>query len=346
MSPKSTLLTQLVFLAVFFLFPSLVARAQTASSSYSSSLNAPSLNAPSLNAGSSNAPSNSPSNSIFGASPVPPPAEDTPSAASDTCSLKHLGKCVEDVGHDQIGIWTSPFHAELRDAEWILPLAGATAVAIHYDGQAQANLGVDQTRIDASNAFSNAAFYGSLASDAGMYIFGVTTHNDHLAETGRLGAEAVADASIMVEGLKLITNRQRPSEGNGQGDFWPNGTRSYEWDGSFPSEHAAAMFALARVISGEYRSKRVAFAAYALAAAVSASRVTARDHFPSDVIVGGAIGYLVGSYVGYHRASDSGTSELFFAPVVDQSTRTYGLEIQFVPNDAPSSIGKFIHRLE
>lgn len=304
MSPKSNLLTQLVLLAVFFLFPSLIARAQTT-----------------------------------------PSLEDVPSGTSNTCSLKHLGRCLKDVGQDQLGIWTSPFHAEWRDAGWILPLAGATAVAIHYDAQAQSNLGVDQTRIDASNTFSNAALYGSLAGDAGMYIFGVTTHNDHLAETGRLGAEAVADASIVVEGLKLVTNRQRPNEANGHGDFWPNGTRSYEWDGSFPSEHAAAMFALARVISGEYRSKRVALAAYALAAAVSASRVTAREHFPSDVIVGGAIGYLVGSYVGYHRASDSGTSELFFSPVVDQSTRTYGLQIQFAPNDA-SSIGKLIHHLK
>jgi membrane-associated phospholipid phosphatase len=107
-------------------------------------------------------------------------------------------------------------------------------------------------------------------------------------------AEAVADASLVVEALKLATNRERPNEGNGQGGFWPHGTRSYGLDGSFPSEHAAASFALARVIASEYQSKPVQVAAYAFALAISASRVTARQHFPSDVLVGGTFGYLIG----------------------------------------------------
>ena len=73
----------------------------------------------------------------------------------------------------------------------------------------------------------------------GLYFLGLGTHNGHLAETGRLGAEAVVDASLVAAALKLATNRERPNEGNGQGGFWPHGTRSYELDGSFPSGHAA-----------------------------------------------------------------------------------------------------------
>jgi len=93
------------------------------------------------------------------------------------------------------------------------------------------------------------------------------THNEHLAETERLGAEAVADASILVEGLKLATNRERPNEGIGQGGFWPHGTCSYGLDGAFPSGHAAASFALARAIASEYPSKPIQVAAYAFALA-------------------------------------------------------------------------------
>lgn len=104
------------------------------------------------------------------------------------------------------------------------------------------------------------------------------------------------------------------------------------------------MFALARVVSGEYPSKRVALAAYLLAAAVSASRVTARDHFPSDVLVGGAIGYLVGSYVGYHRASNSGAASVFLTPVVDQTTRTYGLQVQLTGEGGLRSFARAIRR--
>src|SRR3989454_10826683 len=72
-------------------------------------------------------------------------------------------------------------------------------------------------------------------------LFPYTTlfRSEHLAETGRLGAEAIIDSLLVVNALKLATNRERPNEGNGQGGFWPHGTRSYEVDGSFPSGHAA-----------------------------------------------------------------------------------------------------------
>jgi len=264
-----------------------------------------------------------------------------------TCGIKHFGQCLKDVGHDQAGIWTSPLRVSSDDAIWLVPFAGATGVALHYDAQAQQDLGIDKTRIDASDTFSNAGLYGSLAGDAGLYFLGVATHNDHLTETGRLGAEAVADASIVVEGLKLATNRQRPNEGNGQGDFWPHGTSSYEWDGSFPSEHAAATFALARVIASEYPSKRIQLAAYAFALAISASRVTAREHFPSDVLVGGTLGYLIGGYVIRHHASGGPPSSLFITPLVEQSTRTYGLRVEFTPGRVNlTKAERFIGRLD
>jgi hypothetical protein len=57
-----------------------------------------------------------------------------------------------------------------------------------------------------------------LGGAAGLYFLGLGTHNEHLAETGRLGAEAVIDSLLVVEALKLATNRERPNEGNGQGD--------------------------------------------------------------------------------------------------------------------------------
>jgi membrane-associated phospholipid phosphatase len=240
----------------------------------------------------------------------------------------HLGQCLKDIGHDQFGIWTSPLRITPRDAIWLVPFAGATAVALHYDAQALQNLGIDQIRIDRSNTIS--AFgspYATFGGAAGLYFLGLGTHNEHLAETGRLGAEAVADASLVVEALKLATNRERPNEGNGQGDFWPHGTRSYGLDGALPSGHAAASFALARVIASEYPSKPVQLAAYAFALAISASRVTARQHFPSDVLVGGTFGYLIGGYVVRHHAGEDLSAGISFVPVMDLPTHTFGASI-------------------
>jgi membrane-associated phospholipid phosphatase len=264
-----------------------------------------------------------------------------------TCGIKHLGQCLKDVGHDQAGIWTSPFRLSPKDGFWLVPFAGATGVALHYDAQAQQELGIDKSRIDTSNRISNfGSPYATFAGASGLYFLGLASHNDHLSETGRLGAEAIADASLVVEAMKLATNRERPNEGNGQGGFWPHGTRSYELDGSFLSGHAAASWALARVIASEYPSKPVQFAAYAFALAISASRVTGRQHFPSDVLVGGTFGYLIGGYVVRHHAAGNESSTFFILPIADQSTRTYGVQVDFTPSERDLvKIGRVIGRL-
>src|SRR5215469_3540189 len=270
------------------------------------------------------------------ASSFPEPEEQSTPPSSPqaqlTCGVTHLGQCLKDLGHDQAGIWTSPLRLHPEDALWLVPFGAATGVAIHYDAQAQQELGIDQTRIDASSAFSDFGLYGSIAGAAGLYFLGSAKHNDHLAETGRLGAEAIVNSLLVVDALKLATNRERPNEGNGKGGFWPHGTRSYETDGSLPSGHAAATFAFARVLASEYPSKRVQLAAYLFAAAVSASRVTAREHFPSDVLVGGTFGYLIGGYVVRHHAAENVDSGFSFIPVVDTSTHTFGANIALRPD--------------
>lgn len=248
------------------------------------------------------------------------------------CALRHLGQCFKDIAHDQAGIWTSPLRMKSRDFLWFAPFAAGTGIALHYDAQAQQELGFDQTRIDVSSTLSDVGLYGSIAGTAGVYLLGAATHNDRLTETGRLGEEAIVNSLLVAEALKLATNRERPNEGNGRGGFWPHGTRSYETDGSFPSAHAAASFALARVIAYEYPSKPIQVAAYAFALAISTSRVTAREHFPSDVFVGGTFGYLIGGYVVRHRAQEYIDSGLSLAPVIDLPSHSFGATIELRPD--------------
>jgi len=237
---------------------------------------------------------------------------------------------LKDIAKDQAGIWTSPLRIRSRDLFWLAPFAGATAVAIHYDARAQEELGIDQTRIDTSNAISQlGATYTVLGEAGALYAIGRFTHNDHLAETGRLGAEAIIDATLVSEGLKLATNRERPDEGNGTGGFWPHGTRSFS--DSFPSGHAIESWAFARVIASEYPNKLTQVGVYAFATAISISRVTSRRHFPSDALVGSVLGYLIGGYVVRHHAAEYVDSGFSFIPVVDVQTQTYGASIELHP---------------
>src|SRR6266567_1219661 len=54
-----------------------------------------------------------PGTSQPGDSPSPPPGETQrtqhdSAQASPTCGITHPGQCLKDIGHDQVGIWTSP----------------------------------------------------------------------------------------------------------------------------------------------------------------------------------------------------------------------------------------------
>ena len=56
-------------------------------------------------------------------------------------------------------------------------------------------------------------------------------------------------------------------------------------------------FAIATVIAHEYPGWLTQFASYGMATAISLARVGGQKHFPSDVFIGGTIGYLVGKSV-------------------------------------------------
>src|SRR5262249_61019831 len=111
-----------------------------------------------------------------------------------------------------------------------------------------------------------------------------------------LGSEALIHSAIVVTGLKLATGRKRPDQGRGDGRFWGGGT-------SFPSGHAIGIWSLATVLAEEYRDRPAwRIGAYGLATVGSLSRVTGRNHFPSDVLIGSTLGYLIGRYVVRHHS--------------------------------------------
>jgi len=155
------------------------------------------------------------------------------------CGITHLVRCIQDLGEDDKGIFTSPLRVQPKDAYWLAPLGAATGLAFAYDTDASQAAGVDANRANTANKIADfGSFYATGAEGAGIYFIGLAKKNPKLAETGRLGAEAVIDSGTVTLVTKLVTNRQRPLQGNGQGDFWANGASHWEWDSSFPSDHA------------------------------------------------------------------------------------------------------------
>jgi membrane-associated phospholipid phosphatase len=186
-------------------------------------------------------------------------------------------------------IWTSPLRIKKSDAKWLLPLAAGTAVLLTQDNRISSHF--DQPSLqDASLKVSKVGVYTPYAVPGAFLALGKMTGNDRLADTGKKGFQAALYSTIVMQSLKFITNRTRPYKG-GDGHFWNGGN-------SFPSGHSMQAWALAKVVADEYSDKPlVKFGMYGFATAVSVSRITAQRHYASDVLVGSAIGYLIGKFV-------------------------------------------------
>lgn len=193
---------------------------------------------------------------------------------------------------DQRAIWTSPFHLSGHDAYWLVPLGLGTAALIGTDHKTAEQLGDDATRLSISRNISRVGVGYTAAGIAGsFYLVGRLAKNEKARETGILSAEAFIDGVIVSEVLKNITQRPRPINDDGSGEFFTGGT-------SFPSGHSITAWALAAVVANEYHDHRlVQIGAYSLATLVSMSRFTGRNHFLSDVLIGSVIGYGIGRHV-------------------------------------------------
>jgi membrane-associated phospholipid phosphatase len=206
---------------------------------------------------------------------------------------------------DQRAIWTSPARIRTKDLIWLAPLAAATGAALATDHHTLSTVVSHDASFNGDNVnASNALIGGFIAAPAALFAVGHYEQNEKARETGLLGAEALADAVAVEQGMKLVFWRERPALDHSRGLFFQSGAG---WDSSFPSSHATLAWSSAAVIADEYRSPWVQVGVYTLATGVSLTRVMGQEHFPTDVLVGSAAGWLVGHYVARsHRRHEAG----------------------------------------
>ncbi|MGH9641120.1 MAG: capsule assembly Wzi family protein [Terriglobales bacterium] len=205
-------------------------------------------------------------------------------------SANRLGwPLLRHIADDQRQFWMAP--SELRRSTALksfLPSAGFTALSIAGDRSISNQ--VPEHWQHRSNNLSNYAAFTLAGGAASFYVFGRFAHNDHLRETGFLSGESALNSSLIAFALQRATMRQRPYEGGGKGPFFEHGS-------SFPSQHAALAWSVASVVAHEYPGPLTKLIAYGLASTVSVTRVTGKQHFSSDVVVGSALGWYLGRLV-------------------------------------------------
>lgn len=219
--------------------------------------------------------------------PVPP---------SDANTVRNLPV---HILQDELAVVTSPAHLRAHDLVWLAPLAAGTGVALATDHHTMHDvISTDPVRTQNIINVSNGLTGGILVTPVILYGVGLVKHDDHAREAGFLASEAGVDGLIVAEGLKLITFRERPYDDNARGLFYQ---KSAGANSSFPSTHSVVTWAAASALASEYPSKWAQIGLYAAATGVSLTRVLGQQHFPSDVLVGSAAGWLLGHYVVHHR---------------------------------------------
>jgi membrane-associated phospholipid phosphatase len=199
---------------------------------------------------------------------------------------------------DQTAIWTSPARIREQNLAFLVPLVLATTVTITADHQIMSSAKLDDASLNShATTASNGLLGGFVAGPVVIYGLGHIHHDDHATETGILAGEAMVDSLVVDEAMKAVTMRERPTLDSAKGKFFQS---SVGLDSSFPSTHSMIAWSSAAVIASEYSGPMTKLTAYGLATGLSVSRVLARQHFPSDVLVGSAVGWLVGRYV-FHK---------------------------------------------
>jgi hypothetical protein len=202
---------------------------------------------------------------------------------------------------DEVHIWTSPFRGSSYSSrafpKYVIPFTLITGALIATDHRTSELLPNTRDQAIWSRQVSQIGTPYTLAGMAvTMYVVGRATGNSKARETGLLGAEAIAHSQIVTLVLKTATQRERPL------DFQANGSGGSAFGNggnSFPSGHASGSFALATVFAYEYGHEHrwVPYASYGLASLVAASRLSAQQHWVSDLFVGSTVGFLIGRYV-------------------------------------------------
>jgi hypothetical protein len=231
---------------------------------------------------------------------------------------------------DQEDIWTSPAHLQWGDATWLVPMGEVTGGLLATDRASVRALSNNPSTLNRYRSFSDYGLGAFAGATAGLYVLGKITHDDHKRETGVLTVEAMLDSLAVSSTLEYSLGRDAPYQDQGRERFFMGGD-------AFPSDHAVLAWSIASVITHEYPGPFTDILAYGAATAITASRVMGKDHSPSDVFVGSAIGWLIGHEV-YRKHHDpelggGGWEDLSGGVEAERNRSRHSMGSPFVPLD-------------
>lgn len=199
---------------------------------------------------------------------------------------------------DGVNLATAPF--SFTSTDWLKTgaLVLATGLAFSLDPKIKEQVN-SQHSPSLDNATGFGEKYGSISYAGifagGMYLTGKIFNNKSIATTGRMLTESILYSGLAVSILKYTVGRSRPYTNEGPVTMF---TYSFqEANVSFPSGHTATAFAVSTVLANRIDNPFATVALYGLAGFTGYQRIYDNKHWFSDVFVGAAIGYFIGSSI-------------------------------------------------
>jgi membrane-associated phospholipid phosphatase len=133
---------------------------------------------------------------------------------------------------------------------------------------------------------SSSVYPVAIASPLSMLTIGYLQKDKVMQAKGWKNIGSLMINTAITQGLKYSINRERPYQ------KYPLQIHPYqiENDASFPSGHTSTAFTTAASLSIHFKKWYVIVPAYAWATSVGYSRMYLGEHYPTDVLVGAAIG--------------------------------------------------------
>ena len=203
--------------------------------------------------------------------------------------------------HDAKKVVTAPARWDKQDAAIVVAVIMGTAGLMLVDKPITNGLTKKKIQplhgiLAVTNSFGDGVYV--LPALFGTYVIGEAAHNQKMRKVALLSIESFLIAGGFAQIGKYLFHRHRPSSESAS-PFRFDGPSFKRHHVSFPSGHTTCAFAVAAVISEEFKEKSIfiPIAAYSLASLAGIARIERKDHWTSDVFFGACLGVAVGKLI-------------------------------------------------
>jgi membrane-associated phospholipid phosphatase len=225
--------------------------------------------------------------------------------ATDTAKVFHSENLIKAIGGDFLHVFSSPLHLTKNGGLRFFTFTAVTGGVVNFVDDPFDEEYAKESHHGILYPFKRLAEVGKIYDDispdyfiAGVsgaaLIGGLAFKDGKLVTTGRLVLESAVMTQILTGWVKGVFGRSRPHTDLGAKHFDLFKFSKSEDFKSMPSGHVSSIFSTMTVLAKQYDAWWVEIPAYTFAISVAFQRMNSRNHWFSDTVVGGALGYWVG----------------------------------------------------